>query len=106
MSPHAPSCMERRQRVSLNRKDGRISTNSGNTFVLGILLGAILVVSVAAVVTEAGNGRFDGFRLGSTNEFIIFDTQSGHTWRRSGGKMFDLGTPEEPKLKISTVPLN
>ena len=83
-----------------------MSTNSTNTFVLGIILGVVLITSVAAVVTQSENERFDGFRLGSSNEFIIIDTQTGHTWRRSGTKIFNLGTPENPKLDASTVRSN
>lgn len=81
-----------------------MTTNAGNTLVIGIILGVVLTVCVAASVVKPGSGQYEGFRLGTSNEFIIVDTQSGHTWRRSGGQMFDLGTPEEPTLDIIKVP--
>ena len=81
-----------------------MTTNAGNTLVLGIILGVVLTVCVAASVDTPGRGKYGAIRLGHENEFLIIDTESGHAWRRSGGQLFDLGTPEAPRLDITTVP--
>ena len=58
---------------------------------------------MGAAVDRSGSGKYDGFRLGTANEFIIFNTETGHAWRRSGGNLFDLGTPEKPQLDVTRV---